>query len=144
MGDKRPVVRGDFSLFYPVVTRWMDNDIYGHVNNVTYYSWFDSVANRYLIEAGGMDIHGGNTVAYVVHSSCDYFSPVAYPQYVDIGLRVEHLGRSSVRYGFGVFVRDAAMAAAAGEFIHVFVDRRTDQSVEIPAPLVQALKNIKL
>ncbi len=144
MVEKKPIVRGDFSLFYPVVTRWMDNDIYGHVNNVTYYSWFDSVANRYLIEAGGLDIHEGSTIAYVVNSSCNYFAPVAYPQYIDIGLRVEHLGRSSVRYGFGVFVRDEAMAAAAGQFVHVFVDRRSSQSVEIPAPVAQALKNIKL
>lgn len=144
MVEKTPVVRGDYSLFYPIVTRWMDNDIYGHVNNVTYYSWFDSIANRYLIEAGGMDIHGGDIVAYVVHSSCDYFSPVAYPQPIEVGLRVEHLGRSSVRYGLGVFEKDSARAAAAGEFVHVFVDRKRQQSIEIPAALSDALRNIML
>lgn len=144
MAEKKPVVRGDFSLFYPVVTRWMDNDIYGHVNNVTYYSWFDSVANRYLIEAGGLDIHGGNVVAYVVHSSCDYYAPVAYPQAIEIGLRVEHLGNSSVRYGLGVFVKDEASAAAAGEFVHVFVDRRNDKAVSIPESIADALRNILL
>lgn len=144
MADKTPVVHGDFSLFYPVVTRWMDNDIYGHVNNVTYYSWFDSVANRYLIEAGGLDIHNGNIVAYVVQSSCEYYSPVCYPQAIEVGLRVEHLGRSSVRYGLGVFVKGEAKAAAAGVFTHVFVDRRSDQSVAIPEALLAALQNILL
>jgi len=142
MADRIPVVRGDFELFYPVVTRWMDNDIYGHVNNVTYYSWFDSVANRYLIEAGGLDIHSSDIVAYVVHSSCEYFSPVAYPQQIEVGLRVEHLGTSSVRYGLGIFAKDQPKAAALGEFVHVFVDRRDDQSVPIPASIVEALRNI--
>ncbi len=144
MADKTPIVHGDFPLFYPVITRWMDNDIYGHINNVTYYSWFDSVANRYLIEAGGLDIHQGDTVAYVVHSSCNYYSPVAYPQAVEVGLRVEHLGESSVRYGIGIFIVGEAKAAASGEFVHVFVDRRKGKPVAIPAPLLEALQAIKV
>ena len=97
--------RDDYHVFYPVTTRWADNDIYGHVNNVTYYAYFDTAANRYLIEQGGLDISDSTVVGYVVSSGCEYHAPVAYPDDLEAGLRVDRLGNSSVRYGIAIFRR---------------------------------------
>jgi acyl-CoA thioester hydrolase len=118
----------------------MDNDIYGHVNNAHYYSFFDSVVNRYLIEVGGLDIHGGPVVGYVVASACEYFAPVAYPDPLEVGLRVEKLGSSSVTYGVALFRAGDDVARAAGTMVHVFVDRAASQSTPIPARIRGALE----
>jgi acyl-CoA thioester hydrolase len=120
----------------------MDNDVYGHVNNAHYYAYFDTVVNRYLIEIGGLDIHGGKVVGYVVSSACDYFRPVAYPEDLEVGLRVDRIGRSSVRYGLGLFAAGGEAACAAGTVVHVFVDRGASGPVEIPGPIRRALEEI--
>lgn len=142
MNDHRPIHRNDYRRFYPITTRWMDNDLYGHVNNVTYYSYFDSAVNRYLIEEGGLDIHNAPVVGYVVSSNCSYLSPIAYPDEIKAGLRVNRLGNSSVTYGVGIFKQDGETACAYGEFIHVFVNRAENQSVPIPAGIRHALEQL--
>lgn len=134
--------RADYKVFYPINTRWSDNDIYGHVNNVVYYSYFDTAANRYLIEQGGLDISDGSVVGYVVNSGCEYHAPITYPEPVEAGLRVDRLGTSSVRYGLAIFREGSEQAAAHGHFVHVFVDRAADKSVPIPANLRQALERL--
>jgi len=134
--------RADYRHFQPVTTRWHDNDIYGHVNNVTYYSFFDSAVNGYLIARGGLDIHDGDVVGFVVSSSCDYFASIAYPDLIDIGLRVGKLGNSSVQYELAVFKAGEEEACAAGRFVHVFVDRASNQPVPIPARLRQAMEQL--
>ena len=134
--------RSGYKYFADITTRWMDNDIYGHVNNVMYYSYFDSVANQYLIEQGGLDIHSAEIIGFVVASSCEYKSPVAYPQKLEAGFRVNRLGNSSVEYGIGIFVQGQAEASAQGTFTHVFVDRNSDKSVPIPAQIRAALEAV--
>jgi acyl-CoA thioester hydrolase len=120
----------------------MDNDVYGHVNNVVYYSYFDTAINRFLIDEGGLDIHGGATIGLCVESHCTYARPVAFPDALEAGLRVEHLGRSSVRYGIGIFVVGQERAAAEGWFVHVFVDRAARTSAPIPDGLRAALTRL--
>lgn len=132
-------VRADYAWFTPITTRWSDNDIYGHVNNVVYYSYFDSIANRYLIELGGLDIQTGDTVGLVVNSGCDYHAPIAYPQNLEGALRVDRLGNSSVQYGIAIFSADDTLACANGTFTHVFVDRASNRPVSIPPALRAAL-----
>ena len=132
--------RSAYQAFYPVGTRWMDNDLYGHVNNVVYYSFFDTAVNGYLIAAGALDIHAGAVIGLVIETHCNYFSPLAFPQAVEAGLRVAHLGRSSVRYEVGLFAQGEPLTAAAGHFVHVYVDRETRRPVPLPADLVAALK----
>ncbi len=145
MPSERPAVsRKQFRHFVPLETRWMDNDVYGHVNNVTYYSFFDSAVNRYLIEAGGLDIHHSPIVAFVVRSECDYFSPIAYPDSIEIGLRVNHLGNRSVTYGVAVFCAGAEKASAYGQFVHVFVARASQQAVAIPTQIRAALEKLEV
>ncbi len=134
--------RADYRVFYPITTRWMDNDIYGHVNNVTYYSYFDSAANRYLIEEGGLDIADSRIVGYVVNSGCQYHAPITYPEAIEAGLRVDRLGNSSVQYGIAIFRTGEESAAAHGHFVHVFVDRQANRSVPIPAGLREALERL--
>ncbi|MBQ55211.1 MULTISPECIES: acyl-CoA thioesterase [Pseudomonas] len=135
-------LRDDYKRFQAITTRWHDNDIYGHVNNVTYYSYFDSAVNSYLIEVGGLDIHGGDVVGFVVSSSCDYFASIAFPERIELGLRVGKLGNSSVQYELAVFKEGEEQACAAGRFIHVFVDRESNRPVPIPAELRAALEAI--
>ncbi|WP_322979434.1 thioesterase family protein [Pseudomonas sp. C11] len=132
-------LRGDYRHFQPITTRWHDNDIYGHVNNVTYYSYFDSAVNAYLIAEGGLDIHGGEVVGFVVSSSCDYFASIAFPDAIEVGLRVGKLGNSSVQYELAIFRAGEEQACAAGRFVHVFVDRVSNRPVNIPASLRAAL-----
>ena len=132
-------LRSDYPHFRPITTRWHDNDIYGHVNNVTYYSFFDSAVNTYLIEVGGLDIHNGSVVGFVVSSSCDYFASIAFPDAIEIGLRVGKLGNSSVQYELAVFKAGEDEACAAGRFVHVFVDRQTNRPLPIPEGLRAAL-----
>lgn len=134
--------RADYRHFQPIITRWHDNDIYGHVNNVVYYSYFDSAVNAYLIEHGGLDIHGGEVVGFVVSSGCDYFASVAFPEALEVGLRVGKLGNSSVQYELAIFKAGDDQACAAGRFVHVFVDRASNRPTPIPAGLRQALERL--
>ena len=136
----KPLPRAHFPHFQAVTTRWMDNDVYGHLNNVVHYSLFDSAVNRMLIDAGVLDIHGGGMIGLVVHTQCHYFDSIAFPQAVQVGLRVEHLGRSSVRYALGLFAGDAPLSAALGHFTHAYVDRATRRPVELPLALRTALE----
>ena len=138
---QRPTV-DDYSVLTPITTRWKDNDIYGHVNNVTYYSYFDTVANQYLIEQGGLDIHAGAIVGFVVNSGCNYHAPIAFPDKLQGGLRVNRLGTSSVEYGIAIFKEGETQAVADGHFVHVFVDKASNQSVPIPDTLKAALQAI--
>jgi len=140
--DRARPRRGDYRAFYPVTTRWADNDSYGHVNNVVYYAWFDSAVNRYLIEEGGLDIGGGEVVGFVVSSGCEYLTPVSYPEPVEVGIRVDRLGNSSVRYGVAIFRPGEDAACACGYFVHVFVERATNRSAAVPAGLRNALERL--
>ena len=137
-----PKTRQDFRHFYPITTRWMDNDAYGHVNNVVYYLWFDTVVNQFLIANGTLDIHAGETIGLVVESHCNYFSPVAFPEPVTAGLCVARLGDSSVRYEVGIFRGDAEVASAQGHFVHVYVDRLSNQSTPIPQKVREVLQGL--
>ncbi len=137
----QPLPRTAFRHGLRITTRWGDNDVYGHVNNVVYYGWFDTVVNRSLIEAGVLDIHGGEVIGLVVETRCHYFAPLAFPQEVDALLRVEKIGRSSVTYRIGLFAADDAMSAAHGHFTHVYVDRATRRPVALPAPLLGVLNS---
>jgi acyl-CoA thioester hydrolase len=130
-----PRPRADFPFFRSIQTRWGDNDIYGHVNNVVYYGWFDTAVNTHLIERGALDIHGGGTIGLVVETQCHYFAPLAFPQTVEVGLKVAHAGSSSVRYEIGLFAEGHSTAAAQGHFIHVYVDRATQRPVKLPEAL---------
>lgn len=121
--------REAYAAFRRIPTRWSDNDIYGHVNNVVHYSWFDTAVNTHLIEAGVLDIHAGRVIGLVVETGCRYARPISYPETVTAGIRVAHAGRSSVRYEIGLFSDAAESAAAEGFFIHVYVDRTTDRPV---------------
>jgi acyl-CoA thioester hydrolase len=137
-----PEPRTSYRHFLPIPTRWMDNDVYGHVNNVVYYSYFDTVINRYLIDEGGLDIAADPLIGVCVESHCSYASAVAFPDPLEAGLRVAHLGRSSVRYEVGIFAKDEPLAAAQGWFVHVFVDRQTRRPAPIPDTLRRALERI--
>jgi acyl-CoA thioester hydrolase len=134
----QPEPRSGYKAFRTISTRWMDNDAYGHVNNVVYYSWFDTAINAHLIEAGVLDIHHGQTIGLVVETQCNYFAPVAFPQAVQAGLRVARQGNSSVRYEVGVFVPGQPLTAAKGHLVHVYVDRDSRR----PVPLPQQLKTL--
>jgi acyl-CoA thioester hydrolase len=123
-----------------IPTRWMDNDVYGHVNNVQYYSYFDTVINEYLIRAGGLDIHDGAVIGLCAESHCTFHAALAFPDVVHAGLRVAELGRSSVRYELGLFRGEDAEPAATGWFVHVFVDRESRRPAEIPGPVRAALE----
>jgi acyl-CoA thioester hydrolase len=136
-----PEPRSAYAAFRPITTRWMDNDVYGHVNNVVYYSFFDTAVNGLLVDAGVLDIHGGDVIGLVVETQCNYFAPIAFPQAVCAGVRVAQLGRSSVRYEIGLFAGDASDSAAAGHFIHVYVDRTTRRPVPLPEPLKALLQS---
>ncbi len=138
----QPEGREAYRAFRPITPRWMDNDVYGHVNNVVYYSWFDTAVNATLIERGVLDIHGGGTIGLVIETQCNYFAPLAFPQTIEAGIRVAKLGTSSVRYEVGLFAQGEALAAAKGHFVHVYVDRSTRRPVPLPAPLKQFLETL--
>ena len=120
---KFALTREAYKYFHTIPTRWMDNDIYGHINNVVYYSYFDTVVNGYLIEENVLDIQGGNQIGLVVETKCNYFAPLAFPDVIDAGVRVTKIGNSSVRYEIGLFKQGSDEAAAEGHFIHVYVDK---------------------
>lgn len=134
--------RDHYRVFRSIGTRWADNDVYGHVNNVVYYSWFDTAVNAWLIEQGALDIHAGEVIGLVIETQCNYFAPLAFPQTVEAGLRVAHLGRSSVRYEVGLFAQGEPLAAACGHFVHVYVDRDTRRPVPLPTALHRTLQSI--
>lgn len=127
-----PPTRDAYPHFTAISTRWSDNDAYRHVNNVVYYSFFDTAVNQMLIEAGGLDVEASPTVGLVVETQCRYFAPVSFPDRVSVGLRLAQLGNSSVRYALAVFRNDDPLAAAEGHFVHVYVDRATNRPVPVP------------
>jgi len=139
---KKIETRRDYFAFNAITTRWNDNDVYGHVNNVTYYSYFDTAANNYLIEKGGLDIENGPVIGFVVNSACDYNHAIAYPDKIEAGLRVDRLGNSSVQYGIAIFKKGMDEACAHGHFVHVFVDRITNKPAPIPEKIRAALQAI--
>ncbi|MEL7490665.1 MAG: thioesterase family protein [Pseudomonadota bacterium] len=130
--------RGDYKHFTPLQTRWSDNDIYAHVNNVVYYSYFDTIVNGYLVAQGALDIHRGSVIGLVVETTCRYFAPLAFPQALEGALRVAHLGNSSVRYELAIFKKGDNEAAAEGHFVHVYVDRESRK----PTPLPDAFRAV--
>tara|TARA_B100000949_G_C13909744_1_gene296291 strand:+ start:99 stop:533 length:435 start_codon:yes stop_codon:yes gene_type:complete len=136
--------RDRYPHFLSIQTRWSDNDIYGHVNNVTYYSYFDTVVNCFLIDQGGLDIETDSVIGMAVETMCKFNKPLAYPEVLEAGLRVGKLGNSSVRYEIGIFQEGAAEAAAMGHFVHVFVDRATGKPAPIPDAIRSALEQIKV
>ena len=135
--------RADYSHLAPIQTRWADNDVYGHVNNVVYYSYFDTVVNAYLVEAGVLDIHGGEVIGLVVESGCRYFAPIAFPQALEGGLRVAYIGASSVRYDLAIFAAGLNEAVAEGRFTHVYVNRETRRPTPLPDALRAALNAVR-
>ncbi|WP_394375391.1 acyl-CoA thioesterase [Stutzerimonas frequens] len=140
MPEQPKHLRRDYKHFQPITTRWHDNDIYGHVNNVVYYGFFDTAVNNYLIQQGGLDIQDGDIVGFVVSSACDYFASIAYPDLIEVGLRVAKLGNSSVQYELAIFREGEQEACAAGRFVHVFVDRASNRPTAIPGRLRAALE----
>ena len=141
-GRPEPGKRSEYVEFMPIQTRWMDNDVYGHVNNVVYYSYFDTVVNLYLIDPGGLDFHNAPVVGIMAETMCRYYRSIAYPEAIDAGLRVGRLGTSSVRYEIGLFGVEDEQARAEGHLVHVFVDRATNTPVPIPAGIRAALQRL--
>lgn len=139
-----PSSRDDYRAFRTIQTRWMDNDIYGHMNNVVHYSLFDTAVNGWLIGAGALDIHGGDQIGLVVETGCRYFAEMAFPDMVTAGIRVAKLGSSSVRYEVGLFRNDEQAAAAEGFFVHVYVDRTTRRPKPLNGRLRDALEGIAI
>lgn len=137
-------LRSDYRHFHSLDTRWHDNDIYGHINNVTYYGYFDSAINTYLIRQGGLDIHGGEVVGFVVSSSCEYFAPIAFPDAIEVGLRVARVGNSSVQYELAIFRQGELQACAVGKVVHVFVECEHNRATPIPSRLREALEALLL
>lgn len=131
--------RSAYVHFHTIATRWMDNDAYRHVNNVVYYSFFDTAVNEYLIRAGALDLERSEVVGLVVETQCRYFSSVAFPDTVHVGIRVARIGTSSVRYELGIFRNNEAASAAEGHFVHVYVDRQTNRPVPLPEEYRTAL-----
>ena len=144
MSSGRPErgLRSQYVQFMPIQTRWMDNDVYGHVNNVVYYSYFDTVVNRYLIDPGGLDFRNADIVGIMAETMCRFHRSIAYPEAIEAGLRVGRLGTSSVRYEVGLFGLDEQEARAEGHLVHVFVERATNKPVPIPAGIRAALERL--
>ncbi|MEO5882191.1 MAG: thioesterase family protein [Caldimonas sp.] len=138
----QPLPRAAYRRFVPLTTRWLDNDAYGHINNVVYHALFDTVVNGVLIEAGALDIAAGEVIGCVVETRCNHFAPLSFPQPLEAGLRVDRIGESSVRYEIGIFAAGAAETAARGHFIHVYVDRATRRPVALPERLMQVVKEL--
>jgi len=140
---KTPDHRDDYLFFHPIDTRWMDNDVYGHVNNVNYYSFFDTAVAAFLIEKGGLDYLNDPTVALVIETSCTYFASIAFPDRLSVGVRAAKIGKSSVRYEVAVFKNEEAAACAQGYFVHVYVERANQRPTEIPERVRSALEKIR-
>ena len=144
MSRPSPLARAAFVHFSSITTRWMDNDIYGHINNVQYYSFFDTVVNGYLVAKGALDPAAGKVIGLVVETHCNFFSSAAYPDTIHVGLRVTRLGSTSVRYEIGIFRNDEPRASAQGHFVHVYVDRASRRPVPLPDHLKAALNPLVL
>jgi len=142
MSKPEPEPRENYLHFQRIATRWMDNDVYGHVNNVVYYAFFDTVVNQYLVEQGVLDIERSAVIGLVVETGCQYFSPVRFPDVVTGALRVARLGNSSVRYEVGIFRNEEPLTAAKGHFIHVYVERASCRPTPLPTALRQTLERI--
>lgn len=142
MSQKPQITRAEYLRFLTLPTRWMDNDVYGHVNNVLYYGFFDTAINNYLIAEGGLDINAGEVIGYAVESQCQYLHALAFPDVLEVGLRVGKLGNSSVRYELAIFKQGEDRAAAFGYFVHVFVDRQTQRPVPMPETIRTALARL--
>jgi acyl-CoA thioester hydrolase len=139
----QPESRSAFKVFRRIDTRWMDNDVYGHVNNVVYYSWFDTAVNAQLIEQGALDIHHGDTIGLVIETQCHYFAPLAFPQNIDAAIRVAKRGSSSVRYDRALFAQGEDLCAARGHFVHVYVDKENRRPVKaLPLKLKTVLETL--
>jgi acyl-CoA thioester hydrolase len=139
-----PLPRDAYRYFSTIATRWMDNDVYGHVNNVVYYSYFDTVVNGYLIEQGVLDIQASQTIGLVVQTGCQYFAPISFPDSIEAGLRVARIGTTSVRYEIGLFSQQRNTACAQGHFVHVYVDRASGRPVTLGEALRAALESIRV
>lgn len=137
-----PPKRTDFRAFESIQTRWHDNDVYQHVNNVTYYAFFDTAVNKILVDRGVLKITDSPVVGLVVETQCRYFSPIAFPDLVQVGVCTRHIGSSSVRYEIGIFRNQDQQASAVGHFVHVYVDRRSQRPVPIPEPIRQVLMDL--
>lgn len=140
--DDQVLTRAHYRHFLQIPTRWMDNDIYGHVNNVVYYSFFDTVINEYLIREGGLNIHDGTVVGFAVETQCRFHQSLCFPETIDAGMRVARLGNSSVRYEIGLFKQNGERAAATGHFVHVFVDRASNRPTALPDGIRAALQRL--
>ena len=140
MARDTPLTRAAFSHLIEITTRWIDNDAYGHLNNVVYYSFFDTVVNGYLIAQGALDIANSAVIGLVVETQCNYFKPITFPDRVRAGLAVAQLGNSSVTYRIGLFRNDVDTAAAQGHFVHVYIERASSKPVPLPAALKTALQ----
>ena len=136
--------RKEYKHFVSIATRWRDNDLYGHVNNIEYYSYFDTSINLYLIERGGLDIHAGASIGVCAESHCKFLAELSFPEIIEAGIRVEHLGKSSVRYGIGLFREGSVEAVAEGWFVHVFVDRASRRPAELSPVLRSSLERLRL
>jgi acyl-CoA thioester hydrolase len=139
----QPEPRNAYRAFQTITTRWADNDVYGHVNNVVYYAWFDTAVNGHLMGQGALDVEKSEVIGLVVETQCHYFSPIAFPQRVTAGIRVAHVGTSSVRYEVGLFADDEAQTAARGHFVHVYVDRALRRPVALPERLRDVVQNLQ-
>ena len=144
MSDQKlaPPKRSDFVAFEEIHSRWMDNDAYGHINNVVYYSFFDTAVNRYLIERKVLDVLKSEAIGFVIETQCKYFSPIAYPDLIHVGLKVTHVGNSSVKYEVAIFKNDDDIASAAGSFVHVYVNRSTNKPTPIPQNVREILTGL--
>ena len=142
MARPTPHARGDYRHACAITTRWMDNDAYGHVNNVVYYAYFDTIVNEWLIRQGLLDVENGPLIGLVVETGCHYFEPLTYPETVGAAMRVAHLGNSSVRYEIALFGEGRDTAAAQGHFVHVYVDRETRRPVALPQAWRAALAKL--
>ena len=145
MSDKRPPAsRSEYKKFMEIPTRWMDNDVYGHVNNVQYYSYFDTAVNSYLIEQGVLNIQESEVIGFVVETQCRYFSSITFPDVMHAGIRVARIGNSSVRYEVGLFTNDSDIAAAEGHFVHVYVTRNDQRPTTVPTDMRAVLEQISV
>lgn len=142
MAPKLQITRAEFPHFLTLSTRWMDNDVYGHVNNALYYGFFDTAINQYLIAESDLDVTKGEVIGFAAESHSQYLQPIAFPDVIEIGLRVGKLGNSSVRYELAIFKTGEMFAAATGFFVHVFVDRQTQRPVSMPDAIRTALKRL--
>ena len=143
-GDLAPPCRAAYPAFLAIPTRWMDNDVYGHVNNVTYYAYFDTVVNEHLTRAAKLDIRNGSAIGIVVETACRFHKPLSFPEIVDAGMRVARVGHSSVTYEIGLFRADDDDAAATGRFVHVWVDREKRRPIAVPAGVRAALAPLQV